>query len=147
VTVVVRPATAADADAVTSVFLASRAAALPWLPRLYSDEETRWWVEHVVLAECSVWVATEPDVVGFAALRGAVLEHLYLQPDRRGQGIGTLLLHQVRQAGSSGLTLSVFARNTAARAFYEHHGFQMLGVSDGSRNEECEPDVTYEWTP
>ncbi len=48
-TVAVRIAEAADAEAVTAVFLASRAAALPWLPDLHTDAETRRFVEHRVL--------------------------------------------------------------------------------------------------
>ena len=47
---VLRSATAADADAVTAVHLASRAAAMPWLPVVHTPAETRWWVEHVLLS-------------------------------------------------------------------------------------------------
>ncbi|NEE43154.1 GNAT family N-acetyltransferase, partial [Streptomyces sp. SID8455] len=45
----IRPATAQDAEAVTGVFLASRAAAMPYLPRVHSDEDTLAWITHVVL--------------------------------------------------------------------------------------------------
>jgi len=38
---VVRPASTDDADAITAVFLASRAAAMPYLTRLHDDDETR----------------------------------------------------------------------------------------------------------
>jgi hypothetical protein len=44
------------------------------------------------------------------------------------------------------LTLRVFSRNTAARAFYERHGFDQLDENDGSRNEENKSDVTYTWS-
>ena len=148
-TVTVRAADARDADAITAVFLASRAAAMPWLPALHSDAETRWWIEHHVLATGTTWVATDPDgaVVGFAVLHGSVLEHLYLRPDRRRRGIGRLLLDTVRQASPGGLTLHVFARNTAARAFYEAAGFRVLEAGGGSGNEERLPDLRYGWTP
>ena len=53
----------------------------------------------------------------------------------------------MRQAGPAGLSLRVFTRNTAARAFYERHGFQPVDENDGSRNEEKEPDTTYVWQP
>jgi GNAT superfamily N-acetyltransferase len=149
VTVVVRTAGSRDADAVTAVFLASRAAAMPWLPDLHTDAETRQWIEHQVLASGTSWVAVDPDgaVVGFAVLHGSVLEHLYLHPDRRRAGIGTLLLERVRRACPAALTLHVFQRNAAARAFYESAGFQVLGVGDGSGNEEGLPDLCYGWTP
>jgi ribosomal protein S18 acetylase RimI-like enzyme len=143
-----RPAEPADAAAVTAVFLASRAAAMPYLPDLHTDEETAWWITHVMLPGHRVWVAEQdPDrrIVGFAALAGTMLEHLYLHPDVRRRGIGTRLLDQVRVASPHELTLHVFQRNTAARAFYERHGFRLVHAGDGSGNEEREPDALYRW--
>ncbi|WDO04284.1 GNAT family N-acetyltransferase [Streptomyces murinus] len=146
-----RTAGPADAAAITAVFLASRTAALPYLPRLYSDEETLGFFEHVVLPSCTVWVAEQGEgaqtrIVGFAALDKTVLDHLYLHPDVRRRGIGTALLETVRQASPEELSLHCFQRNTDARAFYERHGFIAGEFNDGSRNEENEPDVTYHWT-
>jgi ribosomal protein S18 acetylase RimI-like enzyme len=144
--VFLRSAAASDADAVAAVFLASRAAALPWLPQLHTAAETRAWIEHVVLAQQRTWVAVDGDeVVGFAALSPGHLEHLYLRPDRWRQGIGSLLFAEVRRASPEG-TLFVFARNTAARAFYERHGCRVVAETDGRDNEEREPDVEYAWS-
>jgi ribosomal protein S18 acetylase RimI-like enzyme len=146
---VIRPADQTDADAITSVFLASRAAAMPYLPRLYDDEQTGAFITHVVLPQCRVWVAESSqigEVVGFAALEDDLLEHLYLRPDFQRQGVGTQLLDEARAASPAGLTLRVFTRNTAARAFYKRHGFDQLDENDGSRNEENEPDMTYTWS-
>ncbi|TWV53633.1 GNAT family N-acetyltransferase [Streptomyces misionensis] len=144
-----RLAQPADAAAITAVFLASRAAALPYLPRLYSDEQTHAFIEAVVLPSCAVWVAELGDparIVGFAALDKTVLDHLYLHPDVRRRGIGTALLETVKEASPGELSLHCFQRNAAARAFYERHGFTAGEFDDGSRNEENEPDVTYHWT-
>ena len=141
-----RAASPADAPAITAVFLASRAATMPYLPRLHSDEDTLAWITHVVLAESRVWVAEQQPgggIVGFAALTGAELEHLYLHPDVLRQGIGTKLLHQVREVCPHELTLHVFQRNFRARAFYEARGWEAVEFNDGSRNEENEPDATY----
>lgn len=147
--VVIRPAAAADAAAITTVFLVARAATMPYLPRLYDDEQTAAWVTHVVLPQCRAWVAHEteaPQILGFVAVEDDVLEHLYLSPEHRRRGIGMKLLEQARLASPSGLTLRVFTRNTDARAFYEAHGFHLLDEDDGSRNEENEPDMTYGWS-
>ena len=144
----VRPATAEDAEAVTAVHLASRATALPWLPELHTEAETRWWVEHVVLSAYRTWVAVDgEDVLGYVAVDDGRLEQLYLRPDRRRQGIGTLLFRQAQAAEPAGFTLAVFIRNTAARAFYERLGCRVVAASDGRDNEEHEPDVTYAWRP
>ncbi|MFF2145254.1 GNAT family N-acetyltransferase [Kitasatospora sp. NPDC058190] len=138
-----------DAGAVTEVFLASRAAAMPYLPRVHSDEATLWWITNVVLTGTRVWVAEDADtraLLGFASLDGNLLDHLYLRPDARRRGIGTLLLEAVKSAGPQELSLHVFQKNTEARAFYERHGFVVVDTNDGSRNEENEPDMTYRWT-
>ncbi|MER6103864.1 GNAT family N-acetyltransferase [Streptomyces sp. NPDC001832] len=145
----IRRATPADGEAVTAVFLASRAAAMAYLPRLHNDEETRAWIDAVVLPDSTVWVAElgeAAEIVGFASLDGTVLDHLYLRPDVRRRGIGTALLETVREASPERLSLHVFQRNTDARTFYERHGFTAGDFDDGSRNEENEPDVTYHWT-
>ncbi|MFI1526957.1 GNAT family N-acetyltransferase [Streptomyces griseus] len=146
-----RPATPKDAEAVTKVFLASRAAAMPYLPRIHSDEDTLAWITHVVLpTSTGVWVAEEAGggLLGFAVLAGdGELDHLYLRPDALRRGIGGRLLAEVRGAAEGALTLFVFQRNAAARAFYERHGFTAVAFDDGSRNEENEPDVLYRWVP
>ncbi|MFI1841227.1 GNAT family N-acetyltransferase [Streptomyces microflavus] len=147
----IRPATAQDAEAVTGVFLASRAAAMPYLPRAHSDEDTLAWITHVVLpTSTAVRVAegAEGELLGFAVLAGDdELDHLYLRPDALRRGIGSRLLAEVREAAGGPLNLYVFQRNTAARAFYERHGFTAVAFDDGGRNEENEPDVLYQWAP
>ncbi|MFF9081726.1 GNAT family N-acetyltransferase [Streptomyces rubiginosohelvolus] len=152
----IRPATAKDAEAVTGVFMASRAAAMPYLPRIHSDEDTLAWITHVVLpTSTAVWVAEGVGedgqggrLLGFAALAGGdELDHLYLRPDVLRRGIGSRLLAEVRGAVDGPIGLYVFQRNAAARAFYERHGFTAVAFDDGGRNEENEPDVLYSWTP
>ena len=149
---VLRKAGADDAAALTRLFLASRAAAMPYLARVHSDEATLAWMTHVVLPGTDVRVAeTHEDgdvrIAGFLSLDGSELEHLYIDPGLRRRGIGSLLLAEAKEAGPDGLTLYTFQRNTGARAFYERHGFTAVAFDDGSRNEENEPDVRYRWAP
>lgn len=147
---VLRPAAPSDAGEITRLFLASRAAAMPYLPRIHSDEDTLAWITHVVLPDSRVWVAVDSStrsILGFAALEDGMLEHLYLLPEARRRGIGTRLLAEVREASPDGLSLNVFQRNEDAIAFYVRHGFELVETNDGSRNEENEPDATYRWTP
>ena len=145
----IRLADAADAPVVAGIHMASRAAAMPYLPpQRRSHEQVTQWVTDVVFRTCRVWVAVrDTEILGYAALEGEVLEHLYLRPDARRQGIGTLLLDMVRQHSPEGVSLHVFEQNTDARAFYEHHGFTVLDTSDGRRNMENLPDMTLRWTP
>ncbi|NED14614.1 GNAT family N-acetyltransferase [Streptomyces sp. SID9124] len=149
---VLRAARADDAGALARLFLDSRAAAMPYLARVHSDEATLAWLTHVVLPGTDVRVAEtreggETRIAGFVALDGTELEHLYIAPGLRRRGIGSLLLEAAKAAGPEGLALYTFQRNVAARAFYERHGFTAVAFDDGSRNEEKEPDVRYRWSP
>ncbi|MEV4440854.1 GNAT family N-acetyltransferase [Streptomyces sp. NPDC049577] len=145
----VRRADVPDAGVIARVHVDSRAATMPYLPpQRRTHEEVVWWVREIVLAECLVWVAERGgEVVGYAALGGDVLEDLYLRPDLLRQGIGTLLLDEVKRHSPGGLSLYVFQQNTGARAFYERHGFTVADTDDGSRNMERLPDMTMRWAP
>ncbi|MFG3098967.1 GNAT family N-acetyltransferase [Streptomyces sp. NPDC048182] len=148
-TLQIRDAVEADASAIARVHMDSRAAAMPYLPpQRRGHVEVARWVREVVLRECRVWVAVRgAEVVGYAALDGDVLDHLYLRPDVRRQGVGTLLLDEVRRGSPGGVSLHVFQQNTGARAFYERHGFVVVDTNDGERNMEKLPDMTLRWVP
>ncbi len=142
-----RPATAADADAVADVFLAARGA-MAYLPRLHTDEDTRGWIRTVVLEQHEVWVAERDGrVAAFAALAEEELAHLYVHADAQGLGLGSRLLDKAKERLPRGFRFWVFQRNTGARRFYERHGCRLVELTDGSGNEEREPDALYEWRP
>jgi ribosomal protein S18 acetylase RimI-like enzyme len=145
----IRLADPADAAAIARIHMISRLATMPYLPaQKRSHDQVSRWVEDVLLKSCRTWVAVhDGEILGYAALEGDTLEHLYLRPDARRRGIGTLLLDQVRRHSPDGVSLHVFQQNTDARAFYELHGFTVLDTSDGHRNMENLPDMTLRWTP
>ena len=135
-----------DAGEIADLYLASRAEALPWLRRVHGDDEVRGWIAHVRLATGETWVAREAGrILGFLCLDGEDLDQLYLLPGQFRRGIGSLLLAKARERSPERLHLFTFQRNAAARAFYERHGFRLVDLNDGGRNEEGEPDVLYEW--
>ena len=105
-------------------------------------------IREVVLPGHEVWVAEVDDrVVGFAALTEDLLGHMYVHPDQQGRGIGTALFEVVKRERPDGFRLWVFQRNNGARRFYERHGCRVVELTDGSGNEEKEPDALYEWRP
>jgi len=143
-----RDAAPGDADQLTDLFLRSRAVAMPWLVSPHDEASTRWWVEHVLLVEQRVRLAHHRDRLrGFAAVDGRWLEQLYVDPGDQGQGVGRVLLDDVKRVSPGGLSLHVFTRNEHARRFYEAAGFVLVEQNDGSGNEEREPGCTYTWTP
>jgi GNAT superfamily N-acetyltransferase len=135
-----------DAAAIAALFTASRRTAMPWLPELHDADEDRWFITHRVLAECEVIVAREDgEPIGFLALRGGDVDHLYVHPAAQRRGVGSALLEAAKARRPSGLELWAFQRNTPALAFYARHGFAELRRTDGRANEEREPDVRLGW--
>jgi len=142
-----RQLTLGDMDRAALVHRASFNERLPWLSGLHTpDEDRRFFREHV-FAECRVWGAFESGVMlGIIAFREGWIDQLYVLPCAQGRGIGAALLEIVRSGGKD-LSLWTFQRNAAARRFYERHGFVVMKQTDGSGNEEREPDVLYRWAP
>lgn len=142
----IRPAVAGDAEILCALFLAARRAALPDLPRLHTDAETQAWMERSVIHGGGTMVAVRAGrCVGFVAVAGAWVEHLYVAPEAQGQGIGRRLLAVAKQQSPSGLSLYVFQDNRRARRFYEQQGFMLVAETDGAGNEEQWPDALYRW--
>ena len=143
----VRPAREDDSDAVADVYVASFAG-LRYLPPLHTDDEKRAWIKNVVLHTWEVWVAEAASrVVGFASLSERTLELLYVHPDAQNRGAGTALLDAAKRQRPDGFRLWVFQRNEGARRFYVRHGCHLVELTDGSGNQEREPDALYEWRP
>ena len=142
-----RDGSTSDADQLTTLFLRSRAHAMPWLAISHDEPSTRWWMEHCVLVEQRVRVVHHDDqLLGFTASVDGWLHHLYVDTDHQDQGIGRMLLDDAQFSSHASLSLRVFTRNYHARRFYEAAGFTVAGGSDGSGNEEQEPDLIYIWT-
>jgi GNAT superfamily N-acetyltransferase len=142
-----RAAVVKDGAEICALFLASFRDALPSLPKIHSDEETLRWISDTLIPTSVVWVAkSDGGLIGFFALKGEELEHLYIHPEHFRRGAGSRLLAKARALSPERLHLFTFQRNSRARAFYETHGFVASEFNDGSRNEEDEPDVKYVWT-
>lgn len=140
------PAAPRGAGEIAALYLASRAEVLPYLRRCHSDAQVRHWIATVMLANGETWVTREAGrILGFATLNGAELDQPYLLPGQFRRGIGSTLLARVKERSPGRLSLFTFQRNLAARAFYEHHGFRLVTLNDGSRNEESEPDALHAW--
>jgi putative acetyltransferase len=140
-----RPLTLEEMDSAALVHRASFDERLPWLSGLYTpDEDRRYYREHVY-ATCTVWGAFEAGLlVGLIAFRAGWIEQLYVLPSAQGRGIGTALLDAAKLHEKE-LCLWTFQRNAGARRFYERRGFVEMTRTDGSRNEEREPDLLCRW--
>ncbi len=140
-----RKLTLKDMDAAAAVHRASFDRCLPWLAGLHAPAEDRTFYRTQVFSACRVWGAEQRGkLVGIVAFRREWVDQLYVLPDAQGRGVGGALL-EVAQDRHPLLSLWCFQRNAPARRFYELHGFCAIRETDGSGNEEKEPDVLYRW--
>jgi ribosomal protein S18 acetylase RimI-like enzyme len=144
----IRHAQCDDATAIADVHLDSRREAMPWLPVLHSREDTiAYFTDHVLFHEEVLVAEAHRLVVGFIALQRDHIDHLYIAPTYQRRGMGDKLLAMGKELRPDGLTLWTFQRNARARRFYAARNFVASEFTDGSRNEEGEPDVLYTWRP
>ena len=141
-----------DADALAAILRAAMREAMPWLPELHTPDEDHRFLRDVVLPDEEVWVAeVDGTPAGFLALGSRngddFLQHIYVAPHRQRRGLGTELIMRAKERRPNGFRLWVFQGNEGARRFYERHGLRLVELTDGSANEEREPDALYEWAP
>lgn len=118
----------------------------PGFAGLHTPDEDRWFYREHVLATCRVWGRFDADVLsGIIAVRDGWVEQLYVLPAVQGRSVGTELLDIAKRA-SEQLELWTFQRNALAGRFYEARGFTLIEQTNGTRNEEKEPDARYLWT-
>ena len=130
---------------VAKVFKASRLESLPYLPNLHSEEEDIFFFSNVVFQDHEIYVAIEDqNIIGFIAFNSEWIDHLYLLPRVQNKGVGSQLLN-IALKNSTCLKLWTFQKNQSAQKFYEKHGFIELKRTDGTENEEKEPDILMEW--
>ena len=112
---------------------------------LHSEAEFAAFYRDRVMVEGPVWGAFEDAILrGHLALLPGWIDHLYVDTDFHGQGIGGALV-RLAQNQQDELRLYTFQSNLRARTLYQRHGFLVEELTDGARNEEKMPDVTYHW--
>ena len=79
------------------------------------------------------WAAASP-VSTRDAYRGVVEHSVYIAPESHGQGLGTLLLHQlIERAEAAGIwtiQASIFPENQASLRLHEQVGFRIVGTRE-----------------
>ncbi|MEK6636720.1 MAG: GNAT family N-acetyltransferase [Pseudomonadota bacterium] len=142
---IVRPAKAVDAPIIAILNRHVRTQAMPYLPSLHTvDEDVSYFTDNV-FRDCRVTAAESAgQIIAFCAARVGWIDHLYVDPEFQGEGIGTILM-RLALHDQADVRLLVFQRNTKAITFYTKCGFREVERSDGAGNEEREPDVLMQW--
>ncbi|KZL20651.1 putative acetyltransferase [Pseudovibrio axinellae] len=145
-TLEIRSAHYNELPAVARMYRHSRDRCLSFLPNRYSPKEDLWYFQNVVFESCElINVISDGQIIGMMATQDDWIEQLYLDPTHLRKGIGSELLSQAKAKSSGKLRLMCFVENSAARSFYEVHGFKEVKRTSGSENEEGAPDILYEW--
>ncbi len=134
-------------DAAAAADLHRRAGALipGYDTSIHTPEEDLAFHRDQVIPGGDCWGAFDGELMlGFIALLPGWIDHLYVEPELHRCGIGSQLL-AFAQARQDELRLYTFQSNANARAFYERHGFMIEELTDGERNDEKMPDITYLW--
>ena len=147
-----------DGAAVAAVFGSARSE-MAYLPALHTpDEDRAFFTDRVVgsgshevtVAEVAAVEEGEEScgakMVGFCAVHGGWIEHLYVTPAWQGAGIGSALLARAMSENPGGLSLWVFEQNERAAALYTRAGFVVVERTDGLGNEEHVPDLRMHWS-
>ncbi len=118
---------------------------LPWLSDVHTPEEDEdYWRTQLLPNRTILGAVLDQRLVGVIAYGQNEIDQLYVLPDFQAKGIGTMLLRRAQEEMDE-IELWTFQRNANARRFYEHHGFVAKEETDGTGNEEREPDVLYHW--
>lgn len=113
-------------------------------PTLHTLEETCGFYR-VVFTKGPIWGAFDGDVlVGHLALEPGWIEHLYVEPEHQGRGVGRgLLAIAMREQGD--LQLWTYRANARARQLYERHGFVAEEYGFDPEHADRVPNVRYRW--
>jgi ribosomal protein S18 acetylase RimI-like enzyme len=140
-----RRATLADLPAIAALHRRAFFEAMPHMPVLHTPQEDLAFYSQREFTNAKIWVCERAKaIVGFIAFRAGWIDHLYVHPAHQRQGIGSVLL-SIAMATEPDLRLWTFQCNGPARQFYERHDFEVDRVTDGSGNDERQPDVLYHW--
>lgn len=125
--------TAVAADeypALTTLWEASVRATHDFLPEAHI-ERLRPLILNDYLAAVELRAARDADgaLLGFAGVHEGKLEMLFIDPARRGNGVGkALLAHAIAELGVT--EVDVNEQNPQAVGFYLHQGFHLTGRSE-----------------
>ncbi|HSP16679.1 MAG TPA: GNAT family N-acetyltransferase [Thermoanaerobaculia bacterium] len=126
----IRRARSSDRDALLEIWLRSVRASHTFL----TEDEIQSLLpsvrDYLALPDLELWVlCTESSrPAGFMGLSGAVVDALFLAPERFRQGGGTLLLDHARRLKGP-LSVDVNEQNPEALQFYLARGFNVVGRS------------------
>ena len=122
----IRPYDDGDLEQLLDVWHRASLLAHSFLSQDFLENERQQIIElWLPIAETTVYEA-EGRVVGFLSLIGNEVGAIFVDPDRRGRGVGRALM-DVARGSRPFLELNVFEANSIGRRFYDAYGFEVVG--------------------
>ncbi|MGY5778806.1 GNAT family N-acetyltransferase [Rhizobium sp. LEGMi135b] len=129
----IRPASEADAEAISGVILAAlrESNAKDYSPDIIARVAESFSPAGVrrLMSSRTVFVAIdEGSLVGTASLDGAVVRTMFVSPSAQKRGVGASLMAAIeRMARAGGITALSVPSSITAQGFYEKLGFNAVG--------------------
>ncbi|HAL66923.1 MAG TPA: acetyltransferase [Pseudomonas sp.] len=126
---IIRQATNADHPLLLDIWLRAVRATHHFLQQA-DIEALLVQLRDVYLPAVELWIAQDlkGGPLGFIGLNESHVEMLFIEPDRRGEGIGRALLDHARSSRGQ-MSVDVNEQNPEAVGFYLHYGFIQTGRS------------------
>jgi ribosomal protein S18 acetylase RimI-like enzyme len=132
-----------DMDAAALVHRTAFDHAFAWLAGLHTLQEDRAFFQRLFQTN-ELWGAfDDAGMIGIIAFRAAGSTNSTCFRGRSDAGSAARCCASPK-AGSH-VSLWTFQRNAPTRRFYERTGFVLIEETDGTRNDEKEPDALYVW--
>lgn len=79
------------------------------------------------LMSCKIFLAFEDEkLVGFIGFKPGKIEFIYVDPDKQGRGIATMLMEKALNEVKRPIKLEVFTNNKQAKSLYKKFGFKTI---------------------
>ncbi|MBX2840031.1 MAG: GNAT family N-acetyltransferase [Gammaproteobacteria bacterium] len=116
------------------------------IKEIHTFDDHLYFLKEILSKDNTIYLAIldhTDQVIGLVATDGMFINQLYIHIEFQRLGIGSKLLQLAKEISVGKLRLYTFQVNLGAQAFYEQHGFSVVGV--GCDSEEQLPDILYEW--
>lgn len=89
------------------------------------------------LMSCKIFLAFEDEkLVGFIGFKPGKIEFIYVDPDKQGRGIATMLMEKALNELKRPIKLEVFTNNKQAKSLYKKFGFKTIKTVTGKWSDE-----------
>jgi putative acetyltransferase len=129
--------TAGDWDKIIDIWLRASLKAHDFIPASFWKNAVDD-MKSLYLPHSEVYVVERgAEILGFAAMSEQTLAALFVDPAYQGQGIGSILLEEVKRRYGS-ILLKVYVKNKSAVQFYKNKDFRVVSQEIDERTGEEE---------